>query len=309
MSAVIESRNEAKPDLETLRAVLFGDMAIDGVVARTALYERVIAGLSGLIGRLRPVEAESFSFPPVMSRVHIQKAGYFKSFPQLLGCVCCLDGDETQIRQAAETIELQTGTSPQLSNTDLVLTPAACYPIYPIAAARGTVGSRGLCFDVSCDCFRREPSRDLDRLQSFRMREFVRIGTERQVTEFREIWIKKALEVADMLGLNAEIETANDPFFGRGGQLAAISQRMQSLKFELLVPIKSHRDRTACMSFNYHRTHFGELWDLHDAKGASCHTGCVAFGVDRLAIALFAKHGVSLSAWPSEVAACLNLSV
>ena len=45
------------------------------------------------------------------------------------------------------------------------------------------------------------------------------------------------------------------------------------------------------MSFNYHREHFGETWGLRDAKGEVLHTGCVAFGMDRLAVAMFATHG------------------
>ena len=45
------------------------------------------------------------------------------------------------------------------------------------------------------------------------------------------------------------------------------------------------------MSFNYHKEHFGEVWGLHNAKGEVLHTGCVAFGMDRLAVALFATHG------------------
>ena len=58
-----------------------------------------------------------------------------------------------------------------------MLSPAACYPVYPIAAARGALPAGGLLFDIEADVFRHEPSRSLDRLQSFRMREFVRIGT------------------------------------------------------------------------------------------------------------------------------------
>ena len=66
----------------------------------------------------------------------------------------------------------------------------------------------------------------------------------------------------------------------------AINQLQQSLKFELLVAIRSAEDPTACMSFNYHLDHFGSIWGLRDEVGETAHTACVAFGVDRLAIAL-----------------------
>jgi len=188
-----------------------------------------------------------------------------------------------------------------------VLTPASCYPIYPIAAVRGRAPVEGWTFDVGCECFRREPSRDLDRMQSFRMREYVRIGAPDQIDAFREDWINKAKSLADQLGLSYQIEVANDPFFGRGGQYLVASQRSQNLKFELLVPILSEDKKTACMSFNYHQDHFGTTWgiDLHDGQPA--HTGCVAFGMDRLTLALFAQHGLEPRAWPREIRALLEL--
>ncbi len=56
------------------------------------------------------------------------------------------------------------------------------------------------------------------------------------------------------------------------------------------------------MSFNYHQDHFGRTWDLVLADGAPAHTGCVAFGMDRLAVAMFATHGADVDAWPKSVA-------
>jgi seryl-tRNA synthetase len=61
------------------------------------------------------------------------------------------------------------------------------------------------------------------------------------------------------------------------------------------------------MSFNYHREHFGQVWGIHDAKGELAHTGCVAFGIDRLTVALFAIHGLDLEKWPAVTRAALAL--
>jgi seryl-tRNA synthetase len=111
-----------------------------------------------------------------------------------------------------------------LSAGDLALTPAACYPVYPPVASRGEVPAEGLTFDVASDCFRREPSRDLDRLQSFRMREYVCIGTPAQVDDFRRCWVVRATEIAGLVGLPSHIAQASDAFFGRGGKLMAMSR-------------------------------------------------------------------------------------
>ena len=277
---------------------LFRPMGADGVYARTQLYEDVVERLTLMITRERDTRAEVFRFPPVMSRRDLEKGGYLKSFPNLLACACALHGSEADIRAAANRATTGGDWTSALEATDLVLSPAACYPVYPIAAARGVVPRDGYLFDVACDCFRREPSRDLDRLQSFRMREYVRIGTPAQITEFREAWLTRAQALAAQLALPCRVEQASDPFFGRTGQMMAIAQLQQSLKFELLVPLHSESRPTACMSFNYHRDHFGETWELADAEGAVSHTGCVAFGMDRLAIALFWTHGLDPKAWP-----------
>jgi seryl-tRNA synthetase len=194
-----------------------------------------------------------------------------------------------------------------LSPADLVLSPAACYPVYPIAASRGQLPKGGLRFDVAADCFRREPSKHLDRLQSFRMREYVCIGTPDDVADFRERWMVRAQAIATDLGLTFRVDYASDPFFGRVGQMKAVSQKQQQLKFELLIPLRSEDQPTACMSFNYHREHFGTTWGIQDANGEPAHTGCVAFGMDRLAVAMFHTHGTDVSAWPAKVRAILGL--
>jgi seryl-tRNA synthetase len=282
-------------------AALFQRLGVDGVYGRTALYENVVDRLSAYISRLRDPAAEILRFPPVMSRHELEKSGYLKSFPNLLGCVCALHGSEAEIRNAANSYETGGDWTKSLAAADLVLSPAACYPVYPLAARRGSIPTAGLLFDVAADCFRREPSKSLSRLQSFRMREFVRMGSPQEITSFRDYWIGQAGRVAGDLGLPYVVDVANDPFFGRVGKVMAVSQRQQSLKFELLIPYYPDAVPTACMSFNYHLDHFGVVWGLADDSGAVAHTCCVAFGVDRLVVALFCVHGLDVKQWPNSV--------
>jgi len=287
--------------LDSIAEALLLPSGIDGVYARTAIFEQVVDGLTSLISQYREPNTEVLRFPPVMSRRQVEKSGYLKSFPHFLGCVSCLAGEEPEVRDAVERHEAGQDWTPALSPADLVLSPAACYPVYPLAASRGQVPPRGLIFDVACDCFRREPSKMLDRLQSFRMREYVCIGTPDQVDAFRQRWMKLAEGFAARLGLSWRIDYASDPFFGRGGKLMATSQIEQALKFELLIPVHSDEKPTACMSFNCHRDHFGAAWNIRTEAGEVAHTGCVAFGIDRLALALFSTHGLDLPRWPTSV--------
>ena len=269
--------------------------------------KHVVDRLTALITRHREAGTEVMRFPPVMNRAQLEKSGYLKSFPNLLGCVCGLHGTEREINEAVSRFDAGGDWTTSLSPADLVLSPAACYPVYPIAAARGRLPQGGLRFDVAADCFRREPSRHLDRLQSFRMREYVCIGSPEDVSDFRERWMVRAQAIARDLGLTFRVDYASDPFFGRVGQMKAVSQKQQSLKFELLVPLRSEEQPTACMSFNYHREHFGITWDIKDANDAPAHTGCVAFGMDRLAVAMFHTHGTDLAKWPVPLCELLVL--
>jgi seryl-tRNA synthetase len=307
MSVARKNTTPAPDLLGALAESLWRPMGVDGVYGRTGAYEAIVEKLAAFISQARDPHAEIMRFPPVMSRRDLEKNGYLKSFPNLLGCVCALHGSEADIRAAAGRAEQGDDWTQALSSADLVLTPAACYPIYPIAARLGPAPRGGYCFDVAADCFRHEPSRDIDRLQSFRMREYVCIGSADEVSAFRERWIERAKGMTETLGLPYSIAPASDPFFGRTGQMMAVAQIQQALKFELLIPVRAEDSPTACMSFNYHRDHFGVTWGLRDHAGDVAHTGCIAFGMDRLAVALFRTHGIDPQTWPVKVKEALSL--
>jgi seryl-tRNA synthetase len=298
---------ESTERLAAITSSILQPTAANGVQGRTGVYEEVLAGLSALITRHRAVGTEVLRFPPVMSRALLEKSGYLKSFPHLLGCVSSLTGTESSIRALVAGQAGGKEWVEGLAATDLVLTPAACYQVYPIIAARGDVACTGVLVDVESYCFRRETSSELGRMQAFRMREYVCIGAPETAVAFRESWKAKAEQLAAQLGLPFNLLPASDPFFGRAGKLMAANQVEQALKFELLVPVNSEEEPTACMSFNYHQDHFGTTWGLRTDDGAVAHTACAAFGLDRLTIALFATHGLDLYAWPATVREALSL--
>ena len=183
------------------------------------------------------------------------------------------------------------GVDGLMSRADLTLTPACCYPVYPMCA--GELPREGRTFELSSYCYRHEPSRDPMRLQVFRQFENVRLGTPDQVLEWREPWLARAGHAAQRSRLRRRDATiANDPFFGRRGRLMATSQREQQLKIEFLVNVFGDDARTACASVNYHQEHFGDLFDITTPDGATAHSSCIGFGLERCAVALFATHGI-----------------
>src|ERR1700745_1884836 len=141
-----QATDQISDPLDHLAEILFHKMGADGVYARTALYEDVVERLTALISRHREAGTEVMRFPPVMNRAQLEKSGYLKSFPNLLGCVCGLHGTEREINAAVSRFDAGGDWTTSLSPADLVLSPAACYPVYPIAASRGQVPFGGFRF-------------------------------------------------------------------------------------------------------------------------------------------------------------------
>ena len=118
--------------------------------------------------------------------------------------------------------------------------------------------------------------------------------------EWRDEWAHLGLELLRGLGLPAELDNANDPFFGRRGKMLAKIQREEAQKLELLVQIAGP-EPTACASFNHHRDHFGATYEIELADGRTAHTACLGFGHERIVLALLRTHGLDPDAWPEEV--------
>lgn len=283
-------------------------MGVDGLYGKSATFEAIVDGLNAMVTRYGDGQgAEVMRFPPAIAQRTFERSEYLKSFPHLAGTVHCFCGDERAHLRLLEAVAEGGDWTEGQKSADIVLTPAACYPTYPTVAARGALGPNGHTVDVFSYCYRHEPSLEPTRLQLFRMREYVRMGSAEQVLAFREAWLDKGQEMIRTLELPLLLDVANDPFFGRAGRILADSQRSQKLKFELLVPVNSLEQPTACLSFNYHMDHFGELWDLKQADGSLAHTACVGFGMERITVALFKHHGFDTAHWPAGVRAALSL--
>ena len=135
-------------------------------------------------------------------------------------------------------------------------------------------------------------------MQSFRVREFVRVGTADEVVEWRDMWLQRGLKLLIDLGLPATPDVASDPFFGRGGKMLAVSQKEQKLKFEVVIPVISKENPTAVCSFNFHQEHFGDSFEIRTEDGKVANTACLGFGLERVVMALFKTHGFEPDNWP-----------
>jgi seryl-tRNA synthetase len=275
-----------------------------GAFGRGAVFEDVLERFNGLVSKLAADDAaEAYTFPPIIDRKILEKVHYLDSFPHLCGSVHSFFGDPRQALRLAARANAGENWGEDLQQTGVVLTPPACYPVYPSLA--GTLPPQGRLVSMLNWVYRHEPSLEPTRMQSFRVREFVRAGTPDQVVAWRDMWLQRGLSLLLSLQLPARSDVASDPFFGRGGQILAKSQKEQKLKFEVLVPVISHDEPTAVCSFNFHQDHFGSTFGIRSADGEVANTACLGFGLERVTMALFRTHGFDPQGWPQPVRALL----
>ena len=300
---------EASADQAQFLAELLGEgilleSGVPGVYGHSDTFEEVRDRLADrLSAEARRRGAERLRFPPVLPRRQLESSGYLASFPHLAGSVYSFEGDEAQAREQADHAAAHEDWSDYQEPTELTMMPAACYPVYPAIARRGALPEGGVFVDAGgAWVFRHEPSHDPMRRQIFHQHELVRIAEPDAVLAWRDEWADRGLAILRALGLAAELDVANDPFFGRRGRMLARNQQAERLKLELLVPIAGP-EPTACASFNHHRDHFGSTYGLTLADGSTAHTACLGFGHERIVLGLLRTHGLDPGAWPAAVRA------
>lgn len=304
---------EGSPDqqeflAELIDAGLLIPSGVHGVYGRGAAFEAVRTGFDALVSAsVVDDHAEVMRFPPVLPRHQLETTGYLKSFPHLAGSVFAFEGTEGEARVLSETASEHGDWSGLVAQSDLVLMPASCYPVYPAVARRGPLPAGGVTIDPGgAYVFRHEPSTDPARLQMFHMRELVRVAEPEAVAAWRDAWRDKAVALLRSIGLAADFAVASDPFFGRGGKMMARAQEVQELKFEIQVQIAGP-EPTAVASFNYHQDHFAAAHAITMQDGTGAHTACLGFGLERITLALLRTHGLEPAGWDAALRERLTL--
>lgn len=309
MAVTVEGEGLPDPPWEAFRRALLDSgvlvsSGVDGVYGRSGDFEAVATAV-GVKARAAGADKPSMSmrFPPVMPWQIFRANGYLESFPDQMGSLHAFRGGEAEHAELVHRAEVDEDRGDLLVTTDLVMCPAVCHPLYPTQS--GPLPEEGRLAEVLGWCFRHEPSTDPFRLQAFRQQEWIYLGTPEGARAHRDLWLERGADLLEEFGLSVTIEAANDPFFGRPGRMLAANQRAEELKFELVTPSFESGRPTAISSSNCHLDHFSRPAGITLADGGTAHTSCFGFGVDRIALALFDRHGMNSATWPTSVRAAL----
>jgi len=290
---------------ELVEAGLLVPTAARGLYGRSGAFDRLCEAFDDYATREAAAGYEVLRFSPLIHRGDYAKIDHIRNFPDLMGSVHTFTGGDAEHMAMLEKFEAGEDWTRDLRPAEVMLIPAICYPLYPTVA--GMLPEGGSRYDLLGFAFRHEPSDDPARMQVFRQREFVRLGTPEDAIAHRDEWLARGEAMLARVGLEPRRVVANDPFFGRGGKLMKATQREQELKYELVVPIVPGEKPTAVASSNYHIDHFGLAFGIRSAGGAVAHSACIGFGLERIALALLGTHGFDPKGWPREARDVLAL--
>jgi len=255
--------------------------------------------------------ADSFAaaphrFPTLIPAKYLERVNYFHAFPHSLTFATHLREDLDAIdhfAQHAACDDHGLNTPPEsFAQVQALLSPAVCYHLYFSLADRPIPGGQVAATAVG-NCFRYEAINlvSLERLWNFTMREIIFVGPKDYVLENREKGRQRMERILEEIGLAYRVESANDPFFiGEFRKQAAFQSAFQ-LKFEIRARLPFRDSTLAVGSYNYHQDFFGRSLNITLPDGSPAHTGCIAFGLERMAFAFLAQYGLETKNWPDSV--------
>ncbi len=275
------------------------------VVRLIQVFENQFINLADSFGAL------PYRFPTLIPARYLERVGYFQAFPHSLTFATHLREDLDAIdnfaRHAAcgdHGLEAPDGS---FAAIQALLSPAVCYHLYFALADKPLPGGQ-LAATAVGNCFRYESINltSLERMWNFTMREVIFVGPKEFVLQNRDTGRERMRGFFEQVGLAYRVESANDPFFiGEFKKQAAFQSAFQ-LKYEIRAGLPFKKGTLAVGSYNYHQDFFGRSLNITLPDGSPAHTGCIAFGLERMAFAFLAQYGLEIKQWPEAVRTAMS---
>jgi len=247
-------------------------------------------------------QCQNFSFPSFIPAKELNKVGYFQSFPHLATFPINLKNNPDNLQTFSNLNSVEGSVEKGLKVTEItevndVLTPAACYHFYPLFSDSQLEEVQYL--STRCVCHRREIEYNaLLRQWSFKMREFVSIGSSEEVKNHLKNWKEKISRILEGLKIPFKICVATDPFFGSQANPKFIMQKLDPVKYEFIYQGHDGLDELAIASLNFHKNTFGEAFNIKSKDSEIAFSSCAAFGLERWLSVFLNEFGPNIERWP-----------
>ena len=279
----------------------------NGIYSLGPLLTRLIEVFEAYFSQLAAeFDAPAHRFPTLISAEKLGRVNYFRAFPHSLTFAAHLREDLYLINDFAENASYEAdglnAPPKSFSKIQALLSPAVCYHLYFSLADR-PLQSGQLAVTAVGHCFRYESTNlnSLERMWDFSMREIIFVGPADFVLQNRDRARQQVERFLEGIGLAYKVESANDPFFVGEFRKQAAFQNAFQLKYEIRARLPFKDDTLAVGSYNYHQDFFGRHLNIALPDGKPAHTGCVAFGLERLAYAFVSQFGLEPAAWPAAI--------
>jgi seryl-tRNA synthetase len=249
--------------------------------------------------------ARPYRFPTLMPGAMLERVNYFQAFPHSLSFAMHLREDLDVIQEFSKNAHCKhdglNTSMKSFSKIQNLLSPAVCYHLY-FSLADSQLSEDHIAATAVGNCFRYESSNlnSLERLWNFSMREIIFIGSKDYVLEQRESGRQRMAKKFESIGMAYKVESANDPFF-IGEYKQAAFQNAFHLKYEIRALLPYKKSTLAVGSYNYHQDFFGRQLKIQQRDGSPIHTGCLAFGLERIAFGFLSQFGFEKDNWPLYV--------
>jgi len=244
--------------------------------------------------------AQPVEFPVLVSIDELAKTTVFANFPHFMNFVSTSAGP-SNVTSGATVFE------PHLNPPQQICRSAVCFHSYINHAGQRL--KTNILETASGRAFRHENESEvgLDRMREFTMREIIAIGSQSHIESVLEFWTDFICQLMQLGNLQGRLETATDMFYPDQLENLHFYQKSVRAKVELRLDIPDLQKTIAVASFNCHSHYFSKSYQIELANGEPAFTGCVAFGIERLAYALVAQLGLDRQKWPPALLQFLGL--
>ena len=244
-------------------------------------------------------------YPNCIPAESLSAAHHLGSFPEHLHFLTHLREDLDLLDDFSQRAKAGSDTVvpnlDEVSRLRLVQNPSTCYHCY--AARRDGSVDEDVAITATTRCHRYEAANhhQFGRLLEFTMREVIFLGTPDYARATRAQCLQLIEQLAMDWQLYGELSPANDPFFSADFAAKANQQRRLAMKFEYRMTIPGQEKKLAVMSSNLHGPTFSKAFNIK-RRGRVINSGCLGFGIERLALAIIAQHGSDPALWPPGLA-------